>query len=122
VFRNLEPAGRRRRRGLIKPVTQAYSRPVRDARDDRPPGPGLIARATRLRPRGHAQVWLFGAGYGLIFFLVMAARDELLLGVAAWAIATFGYGSAHSFRLGRSRHSRALAEWAASQSPPPPGR
>jgi hypothetical protein len=94
---------------------------VRDARDDRPPGPGLIVRATRLRPRGHAQVWLFGAGYGLIFFLVMAARDELLLGLAAWAIATFGYGSAHSFRLGRSRHSRALAEWAASESRPPAG-
>ena len=68
--------------------------------------PGLIVRATRLRPRGHVQVWLFGAGYGLIFFLVMAARDEPLLGVAAWAIAMFGYGSAHSFRLGRSRHSR----------------
>ena len=94
---------------------------MRNARDDRPAGPGLIARAPRLRPRGHAQVWLFGAGYGLIFFLVMAARDELLLGVAAWAIATFGYGSAHSFRLGRSRYSRALAEWAASESRPPAG-
>jgi hypothetical protein len=95
---------------------------VRDARDDHPPGPGLIVRATRLRPRGHVQVWLFGAGYGLIFFLVMAARDEPLLGLAAWAIAMFGYGSAHSFRLGRSRHSRILAEWAASESRPPPGR
>jgi hypothetical protein len=94
---------------------------VPDARDDRPPGPGRIVRATRLRPRGHVQVWLFGAGYGLVFFLVMAAHDEPLLGLAAWAIAMFGYGSAHSFRLGRSRHSRILAEWAASESRPPPG-
>jgi hypothetical protein len=94
---------------------------VHDARNDRPPGPGLTVRTTRFRPRGHVQVWLFGAGYGLIFFLVMAARDEPLLGLAAWAIAMSGYGAAHSFRLGRSRHSRALAEWAASQSGTPPG-
>ncbi|HEX3389571.1 MAG TPA: hypothetical protein VHT94_11090 [Streptosporangiaceae bacterium] len=92
-----------------------------DAGNDRPPEPGLIVRAARFRPRGHAQVWLFGAGYGLIFFLVMAARDEPLLGLVAWAIAMFGYGSAHSFRLGRSRHSRATAEWAATQSQLPPG-
>ena len=51
----------------------------------------------------------------------MAARDEPLLGLAAGAIAMFGYGSAHSFRLGRSRHSRTLAEWAPSESRPPPG-
>jgi hypothetical protein len=89
---------------------------VRDARNDRPPQPGMIVRATRFRPRGHVQVWLFAAGYGLIFFLVMAARDEPLLGLAAWAIAMFGYGSARSFRLGRSRHSRAWAEWGASES------
>jgi hypothetical protein len=95
---------------------------VHDARNDRPARPGLIVRATRFRPRGHVQVWLFGAGYGLVFFLVMAARDEPLLGLAAWAIAMFGYGSAHSFRLGRSRHSRTMAEWAASESRPPPGR
>jgi hypothetical protein len=95
---------------------------VRDARNDGPPGPGLIVRATRFRPRGHAQVWLFAAGYGLIFFLVMAARDEPVLGLAAWAIATFGYGSARSFRLGRSRRSRTMAEWAASESRLPPGR
>ena len=57
-----------------------------------------------------------------MFFLVMAARDEPLLGLAAWAIAMFGYGSAHSFRLGRSRHSRLMAEWAASDSRLPPGR
>ena len=94
---------------------------MHDAGNDRPPGPALIARATRFRPRGHVQVWLFGAGYGLIFFLVMAARDEPLLGVAAWAIAMFGYGSAHSFRLGRSRRSRAMAEWAAGRPQPPPG-
>jgi hypothetical protein len=95
---------------------------VYDAGNDRPPEPGLIVRATRFRPRGHVQVWLFGAGYGLIFFLVMAARDEPLLGLAAWAIAMFGYGSAHSFRLGRSRHSRIMAEWAATESRPPPDR
>jgi hypothetical protein len=95
---------------------------VYDAGNDRPPEPGLIVRATRFRPRGHVQVWLFGAGYGLMFFLVMAARDEPLLGLAAWAIAMFGYGSAHSFRLGRSRHSRLMAEWAASDSRPPPAR
>jgi hypothetical protein len=82
----------------------------------------MIVRATRFRPRGHVQVWLFAAGYGLIFFLIMAARDEPLLGLAAWAIAMFGYGSARSFRLGRSRHSRTWAEWAASESGPPPGR
>ena len=29
---------------------------MRDARDDRPPGPGLIARATRLQPRGQMQI------------------------------------------------------------------
>jgi hypothetical protein len=94
---------------------------VDDTGKDHPPEPGVIARTTRFRPRGHVQVWLFGAGYGLIFFLVMAARDEPLLGLAAWAIAMFGYGSAHSFRLGRSRHSRIMAEWAASESRLPPG-
>ena len=96
---------------------------MHDAGNDRPPQPGLTARATRFRARGHVQVLLLGAGYGLIFFLVMAARDEPLLGLAAWAIAMFGYGSAHSFRLGRSRHSRLMAEWAASESRPlDPGR
>ena len=46
--------------GLIRALPQAYSLSVRDAEDDHPPGPGLIVRATRLRPRGHVQVWLFG--------------------------------------------------------------
>ena len=92
-----------------------------DAGIDRPREPGLAVRAARFAPRGHGQVWLVAAGYGLIFFLAMVVRDEPLLGLAAWAIAMSGYGAAQSFRLSRSRHYRPAAGWAPARLRPPPG-
>ena len=94
---------------------------MRDAGIDHPREPGLAVRAARFAPRGHGQVWLVAAGYGLIFFLAMAVRDEPLLGVAAWVIAMSGYGAAQSFRLSRSRRYRPAAGWAPTRLGPPPG-